>query len=67
MTPEEHLARAEWLLTVAEHSEPGSGGPWIANNLTAALCHALIAHAAESGVYHPTMPAMPGPPEIGPG
>lgn len=62
MTPQEHLDRAELLLTVAEHPEVGRGGPWIANNLMAALCHALIAHAAENGVAHSAeSPALPGP------
>lgn len=62
MTPQQHLDRAEQLLTVAENYEEGRGGPWIGNNLMAALCHALIAHAAESGVFHYSPPAPGGEP-----
>lgn len=52
MTPQQHLERAEHLLYIAENYTDGKGGPGIGNNLMAALCHALIAHAAEAGVPH---------------
>jgi hypothetical protein len=53
MTPREHLARAEKLLSVAEAADDRTAGAWVQVNVQAALCHALIAHAAESGVHHP--------------
>lgn len=52
MTPKEHLDRAEQLLTVAESADGRTAGAWVAVNIQAALCHALIAHAAEAGVPH---------------
>lgn len=62
MTPGQHLMRAEHLLNVAENYTEGKGGPWITNNLMAALCHALIAHAAEAGIPHPVNPLEGGGP-----
>lgn len=52
MTPEQHLNTAENLLTVAASAKGAQGGPWITNNIMAALCHALIAYTAEAGVPH---------------
>lgn len=52
MTPEQHLDKAEQYLMVATGYDQGKGGPWITNNLLAALAHALIAHVAEAGVPH---------------
>lgn len=62
MTPQQHLDRSEQLLTVAESYTEGKGGPWITNNLLAALCHALIAHAAEAGIPHSANPLEGGGP-----
>lgn len=52
MTPQQHLNTAENLLTVAAAAQGSQAGPWVANNIMAALCHALIAYAAEAGVPH---------------
>ena len=62
MTPEQHLDKAEAYLTVATGYDQGKGGPWITNNLLAALAHALIAHVAEAGVPHPVPESEGGGP-----
>ena len=52
MTPQEHLDRAEHLLSVAEAATPDMPTRWVPVNLQAALAHAVIALAAELGVPH---------------
>lgn len=54
MTPAEHIAAAEQILTEVQDT----GDDWLSNEVTAellvAVAHALIAIAVESGVPHQT-------------
>lgn len=52
MTPAEHLAKAEKLLTVAMEATPATAGPWVQSNAYGAIAHALIAIGAQLGVPH---------------
>lgn len=53
MTPQQHLDRAEQLLTQAEDSESTALLGQVMNSALLALVHIGLATAAQAGVKHP--------------
>lgn len=52
MTAAEHLARAEQLIATFDAGQDIGASDWMRNHVAAAIGHALIALAIETGVPH---------------